>query len=283
MNKKANLNLVMLSVVAIFALGGIAIMHDGGATGAVMYRNIVATEFFKFEFDNPSSDSHVEIKPARDESKFQGDANSDGKFESQDLIQIFKANDVLKGVMQWPSSLEQDGVILLEFVPFVGVPFPIILEDNFKMCTFELTFVAQIVQLEQSCPTELRFILEQNRQVIQENFGTVPSIIEKGQKAIMNFEEPIYGVATFQYSVVFPPTIWPSNYDGFQFTPSVIPGIQSGDIINIDVLSGPDRIICPGDGIDQVVGFGDTVSFMPAASGQCIAQNSGAILVYQVV
>lgn len=35
MNKKANLSLVILSVVAIAALGGIAIMYNGGATGAI--------------------------------------------------------------------------------------------------------------------------------------------------------------------------------------------------------------------------------------------------------
>lgn len=35
MNKKANLSLVILSVVALFSIGSIAIMYGNGATGAV--------------------------------------------------------------------------------------------------------------------------------------------------------------------------------------------------------------------------------------------------------
>ncbi len=266
MNKKANLSLVILSVVAIAALGGIAIMYNGGATGAatidgpILEEKLVVEDFNKIKMDLDLSFL----------DKYDIDADSVNIDDVSYLL-----NYKFSGPISPPASVD-------EKVKFSWDA----LGDDYESSPILRSSLDSITL--DSSKNKAKLVFQGRAEGLAELLGDVllqctacEGKIE-GDTLKVTISEPIQ---KFEFRIIpgSPPTIWPSIYDGFQFLPPVMLGIQNGDTVSINVLSGLDRIICPGDSIDQVVGFGDTVSFMPSASGQCIAQNSGAVLVYQVV
>jgi hypothetical protein len=269
MNKKANVGLVILSVVALFAIGGLAVMFKGGATGAVQAQVFSVSN--NIIIVNPEGKMQFKF----DQSSGTGNAKAHEGYFTIDDVPILESGlgfafDTWSNSDAGGIDIQTDVFDLQWILPSFGEGLQDFkFDSNMNKGKLEFTF------------SQLQALQELQGDVIAECAQCDVKV--EGLTLLVKIPEP---VKEFRFGIipVVPP---PQENVVIQFGGIILPSVvnvASGTQINVE---NQDAVIhslqCPVLGFHELINPTETVSFIATASDICVDPTTSNTLTINVI